>query len=399
MSIFRTPPITSDAASRLRVTQQQTLFDGKVLNADNTLIFDNQGDGTGTWAANKYNMSVTSGKYLVRQGKRFCHYVSGKSQNIECTFDNFQVESNVTKRVGYFCSNAVAPFDSNYDGIFLENDGTTIRLRAYRAGTSTLNVAWTAWDNYAAISSYDWSKFTVVFFDFVWLGGAILRLFLKTDKGFVLCHTFNYSGTATDTMIQSPNHPIRYEIRSSTGTGSLRYICSQVSSEGTNEEAGYNTSVKSLSTNAIPSHTVATIGTVYPLLGIRKKAAYRDSACLVTGASIEVASTNDILIWSIQLNPTLSAALTYGDLVPANGMEFASGNTAAAISITVTTQGKVLASGIASHGQTLQLPKLEKDFLSYLGCTLNNTMDEIILCVQPITAAITLNGTLTFKEF
>lgn len=401
MTYFPPPlsDITSDAAKRLRVSQQQTLFDGKILNADNTLIFDNKGDGTGTWVSNKYNMSVTAGQWRVRQGKRFSHYVPGKSQNIECTFDNFQAEANTVKRVGYFCSNAVTPFASDYDGFWLENDGTTIRLRASRMGTSTLNVAWTAWDNYAAVSSYNWANFTVIFFDFIWLGGAVLRLFLKTDKGFVLCHTFNYSGTATDTMIGSPNHPVRYEIRSTTGTGSLRYICSQVSSEGTNDETGYNTSVYSLSTNAIPSNTVATIGTVYPVKAIRKKATYRDNATLVTGASINLASNSDIAIWSIQLNPTLSAPLTYVDLVPANGMEQANGNSAAAIAITVTTPGKVLASGIVTQGQSLTVPNFSKDFLSFLGCTLDNVMDEIVLCVQPVTATITLNATLLFKEF
>jgi hypothetical protein len=393
------PDVTLDAASRTRIALQQTLFDGKLLNFDNSLLFDNQGSGTGAYANNKFNMSVTSGQWLVRQSKKFMHYTSGKSQNAEFTFDNFQAEPNVVKRVGYFSSNAVTPFDSNYDGFWLENDGSTIRLRSSRVGTSTLNIPWTSWDNYAQISTYDWSKFTVIFFDFVWLGGAVLRLFLKTNRGFVLCHTFNYSGTATDTFIASPNQPVRSEIRSSTGSGSIRYICSQVSSEGTDEESGLNTSVSSLSTNAIPSHTVATVGTTYPLLAIRKKTTYRDSPCVVIGASINVSSNADILIWSIQLNPTLSAPLTFGDLTPVNGMEYASGSAAAAITTTVTSQGKVLASGIVTQGQPLTLPNLTRDFLSFLGSKLDNTMDQIVLCVKPVTANITLNGTLSFKEF
>ena len=74
-------------------------------------------------------------------------------------------------------SNAVAPFASTYDGFYLENDGTTIRLKAERAGVTTIDVPWTSWDNYALISTYDWSKFTVIAFDFLWLGSekAIMR--------------------------------------------------------------------------------------------------------------------------------------------------------------------------------------------------------------------------------
>lgn len=88
----------------------------------------------------------------------------------------------------------------------------------------------------------------------------------------MLAHTVNYAGTATDTFILSPNQPIRYEIRSTTGTGSFRYICSQVSTEGSAiTESGYNNSVISLSTAGIPANTVATIGTRYPLKSYKKK--------------------------------------------------------------------------------------------------------------------------------
>src|ERR1700741_1789002 len=178
--------ISIDSGGRLRASQLTTLLDGKVLDSDNTFVWDNQGSGTGTYSNNKYNMSVTAGQFRIRQTKRYYPYFSGKSQLVECTFDNFQIEANTTKRVGYFSSNAVSPFASTYDGFYLENDGTTFRLKAERAGTTTINVPWTSWDNYNLISTYDWSKFTVILFDFLWLGGAQLRIFLKTDLGFVL---------------------------------------------------------------------------------------------------------------------------------------------------------------------------------------------------------------------
>jgi hypothetical protein len=386
--------VSLDAGSRLRVSQLTTLMDGKILNSDNPFIWDNQGTGTGLYAANKYNMSVTAGQFFVRQSKRFSPYYAGKSQIIECTFDNFQVEANVVKRVGYFSSNAVSPFASTYDGFYLENNGTTIKLKAERAGVTTIDVDWTNWDNYDLISGYDWSTFTVIAFDFLWLGGAQLRIFLKTDLGFVLAHTVAYSGTATDVFILSPNQPIRYEIRSTTGTGSIRYICSQVSTEGSINEAGYNNSVNSF----LPSNTVATVGTTYPLKAIRKKVANRNNSVKLTGATIFVSSASDILLWSIQLNPILSAPLTFVD-IPNSAIQEANGSAVAAISTTVITKGRTLSSGIISQNGVVPSGGFSEDFLQFLGCSLNNTMDELVLCVTPISATITVNGTLNFKEY
>lgn len=91
--------ISSDASGRLRVSWLTTLFDGKTLNADNTFVWDNKWTGTGTRGNNLYDMSVTSGQYLIRQSKRYSPYFSGKSQFVEITCDNFESEANVTKRV------------------------------------------------------------------------------------------------------------------------------------------------------------------------------------------------------------------------------------------------------------------------------------------------------------
>lgn len=389
-----------DAGGRTRISQITTLHDGKILNKDNTYIWDNQGTGTGLWGSNKYNMSVTAGQFLVRQSKRYLPYSSGKSQLIETTFDNFQVEAGVTKRVGYFSSINTTPFDTALDGFFLENDGTTFRLRAYRAGTSTLDIPWTSWDNYAQVSGYDWSKFTVVAFDFLWLGGAVLRFFLKTSRGFVLCHTFNYASTATDVFILSPNQPVRYEIRSTSGTGSLRSICSQVATEGSIDENGYNVSVNSLSTLATPVNSVAAIGTTYPLKGVRKKAGFRDSPAKFLGINIATTSTNDICMWSIQLNPTITGTIgTWVDLNPVNAVVHCNGSDTTVISATVTTQGKVIASGFASATAIISSGAFEQDFLAYLGCSITDVMDELWLCIQPVTATISLVGTVSLKEY
>ena len=173
--------------------------------------------------------------------------------------------------MGYFSSTG------NYDGIWLENDGTTVYLKAARAGVETISVAMEDWSGYSDVQGYNWNNFTVILFDFLWLGGAILNFWMKLPDGFLLVHSVPYAGIAPDIFIRSPNQPVRYEIRGVSGTGSLRYICCQVATEGSIEESGANRSVDTGSTGI----SMALLGTTYPLKAIRKKSDHRDIAVSV----------------------------------------------------------------------------------------------------------------------
>ena len=374
-----------DAGGRSRISQITTLLDGKILGEDDLTLFENVGSGTPVYTNNKLDMPVTSGQYIVRQSKRFNPYFSGKGQLVECTFDNFQTEANTTKRVGYFSSNAVAPYNSNLDGFFIENDNGVFKLKAYRNGTLTIDVDFTAMDNYDAISSYDWSMFTVIAFDFLWLGGAVLRFFVKTQTGFDLIHTVNYSGTSTDVFILSPNQPIRYEIRSTTGVGSLRYICSQVATEGSINEGG-----KTLSLYNPTSITCNAVGTIYALKSVKKQTAFRDIAVQILDISVGITATTDSGILMLIVNPTLSAPIVY-----TNKSKIQEG-TATNQTITSNTGRVVCAVPINVAGST---DIIKENFLSFLSSSINNTMDEYVLAYMPTTNNQTVSGVQTIKEY
>lgn len=387
---FPTATVTFDAGGVMRVGQQTTLLSGRTLNADNSFIWESAGTGTGAYSNNKFNMSVTSGQWYVRQTKRRFPYFDGKSQRVEETFDTFAPQANVVKRFGYFSSNAVSPFDTTYDGFWLENDGSTIYLKAARAGTSTLSVVITDWTGYAGLAEYQtlatWDFFTVCEFKFLWLGGAVLVLTVKTSAGFVEAHRFNYSGTAQDVFILSPNQCARYEIRSSTGTGAFRTICSQIATEGSINESGESLAV--YNSSAITTNTVSTI---YALIGLKKQTAYRDNAIQMTDISVgNTANTTDSGILILLQNPTLSAAFTYGN----NSMV----QVAYATTQTITANtGRVLAALPASGAGAAAA--LNNNFLAWLSSTLENAHDEYVLAYMPITANQNVHGVLSFKEY
>jgi hypothetical protein len=385
--------VQADAGGRVRVSQFTTLGDYKILNADRPQLWENVGTGTGLFTGNKYSMSVAAGEWLVRQTLRPHHYFSGKSQAIEITFDNFHPQENIVKRAGYFSSSTTSPYSATLDGIWLENDGTTIRFISSRAGTETMNIALSDWSGYQFLNSYQdpahWENFTVCLIDFLWLGGAILRLWVKTQWGFVLAHQFDYSGTAKDVFILTPNQPLRYEIRSTTGAGELRYICAQVATEGSTAEGGITGSVDT-GTTAI---TLASIGTKYPLKALRKKATARDIVSKIDTVNALVASA-DTVLWTLEISPTLSAPLTYAD-VPNSSMQAASGNG----TITVTAAGNIIASGFLTQNTPIPQDLLRENFLAYMGGSITGTQQEYVLCITPVTNNVSAYGTLGFKEY
>jgi len=382
------PAINSDAAGRTRVSQLLALFDGKVLNADEDSLFTNTGTGTALFGSNMVSLTVASGQYMIRQGKVFTQYFSGKSHVVESTFDNFQVETGVRKRVGYFSSNAVAPYDSNKDGFYLESDGVagTYRLVVANNGTEKLNLAWTAWDNYAAISSYDWSKFTVTEIDFLWLGGAILRVFLKIGGEFVLAHTFNYAGTDTGTFMLSPNKPIRYEVRGVSGAGSLRYICSQIATEGSNLEVGKGQAFY----NSTSRPTNSAGGTIYALKGLRKLATYRDIATQVLSCGVVSTSQNETGIVLLLLNPTLSAPFTWAPNGRVDEGDVASGTT-------ITSTNYVIAAFPSYVSGQSNIMK--ESSITYLTQNLTDGMDAFVLAYRPATSNQSVHGIMNFRVF
>ena len=377
--------VSLDAGGRQRTSSLTTLFDGKALTIDDTNIWDNQGTGTGAMVNNKYNMAVTAGQYLVRAGKFYCPYFSGKSQLVEVTMDNFQSEVGLTKRVGYFSSNAVAPYDTTKDGFWLESSPSGISFVAQNAGTVVINSPLASWDNYSSISTYDWSKFTVIEFDFLWLGGTSVRTIMHINGVFELAHTFEFSGNFTGTFIKSPNQTVRYEIRSTTGVGYLNAICSQVATEGSAGESGKGIAV--FNTSAI---TCNTVGTIYALKSLKKNPTYRDNQIQVLNFGCIPLATADAGIMLMILNPTVSAPITY-----TNNSRFQEG-TPTNQTVTAGTGRIIYAIPVGQFGAS---QNLTDNFLSSLGISLNNTPDEVVFCYTPATSNQSIHSTINLKEY
>lgn len=389
---FSDDAITKSVSGSIRTSQLTTLFDGKILNSDDTNLWDTTGTGVATFQNNTHLLSVTPGTFLIKQSKRMFPYFSGKVQVVEQTFDNFQHEAGVIKRAGYFSSSGTSPFDQNFDGFFLEMDQNgLLAIKSFNFGASTANIPFEQWHNYLLLKNYDFSTFTVIMWEFLWLGGAALRLWINTpDFGFVSAHTYIHAGRFPGTIHRSSNHPMRYEVRGITGAGSLRYICGQVATEGSVNESGKSISI----INQAPVTHAQGGQNYYMLLGVRKTIPNRDVAIRVIKVGINsLANNNGVLL--LVYNPTLLGTPPVWQLSTSGRFEFTRS--------TDSTQQYSFSSGrilyalpISSAGGS---ENLTEDFLTWLSMTISNVPEPIYLVYQPATNNQTVQGMLDLKEY
>ena len=385
---FSNDSITKSASGALLVNTPTILFDGKTLNADDTnFLWQSAGTGTGTWANNMFSMSVTAGQYYIRQSRRFMPYFSGYPVLAELTFDNFDIQANGTKRLGYFSSSATAPHTAALDGFWLEMDGTTYRMVSYNSGTETSNTPFSSFTNYATLSTYNFDNFTACMFSFLWLGGAQLALWLCTaDDGWILANLVPYVGNNKGTICRSPNQPIRYELRSSTGTLDFRQVCSQVSVGGNPEKLGY--SLPCVNTAAIACNTV---GTLYALQGFKKNATHRDIAIKIQSLGCVNGATTDTGFLMIVRNPTLSAPLTYATY---GKLDRAIATTQ---TVTIGTGDIIAITATGSSGDSND--HLEDNYKAWMTQTITDTFDQYILCYLSTSTNQDVRGYVVLKEY
>lgn len=395
---FANPVVTypggasASASGRQLISIQHTTFDGKTLNADDPLIFENVGTGASTFLGNNVALSVTAGQYIIRQQIIHNPYFSGKPQHIQATHYDFTSQAGLVKRIGYYSSSSVAPYSANLDGWWIEDDSLNKYLITSRSGTITHRIALTQNGELAAgsviadridlIENYDWSKFTVSDVDFLWLGGAYLRLKMTIDGIPETIHIIDkHAGYQSGLMFESPNHPVRAEIRSTSGVGSMVFCCCAVGSEGGADQQG----------RAVPIYNPTPLacnsaGTIYALCGIKIDTAHHDRHVNIESISGGITSAStDAGMFLLCYEPTLSAPLTW-----TNKQRVQSG--LASTNTTVSNTGtEVFAMAVVSNSGTIEIAH---NIMSALRIDITHTPKALVLCYIPATSNQSVTGVI-----
>jgi len=337
-----------DAFGRMRTSSPLTLFDSSHRYADNGLWSTASGvSGSGSFNQNQglVDLTVTnaSGSFVTRETTKVFAYQPGKSLLTLNTFVMSPAKTGLRQRVGYFGAD---------NGMYLELDGSTLNFveRSLVNGSpaTEIRVSKANWNGDkldgtgASGFTLDITKAQILWMDIEWLGLGSVRMGFVINGQFILCHTFHHANIITSTYITTASLPLRYEIANTaatSGSSTLKQICSSVISEGGYELRGLQQAV---STPINAARTLGTIGVKYPVISIRLKSARLDAIVILTALSI-MGDTAGKFNWSVVVSGVTtggtwqSAGASSAVEYKLDGVSFSGGRTLASGYFTATS--------------------------------------------------------------
>jgi hypothetical protein len=381
-----------DAFGRLRVSEPFTLFDSAHRYQDNGL-FDTATTGTASavYATDTstvaLNVSTGSGDQVIRETKRVFPYQPGKSLLILNTFVMNEAKTGLRQRVGYFGAE---------NGIFIEQDGTTINLvkRSYITGSVVdTKIAKANWNgdkldgNGGSGFTLDLTKSQIFWVDIEWLGVGSVRCGFIINGIYIVCHTFHHANLLDSVYMTTATLPIRYEITNTAATASaslLKQVCSTVVSEG-----GYEKKVAPLVARMTAETTVGT--SFEPLITIRLASDRLDAVILLNKYSV-LGLTTDTFEYALIKNATLTGASF--DTTTFNSVDFD-------VAATAMSGGTILrAEYLESTNQSS--PQLDVNggynFGLQLGRTIGGTSDTLTVAARVLSGTGDAIATMEFYD-
>lgn len=384
-----------DAFHRFRVSNPETVFDSKQIHSKLPGVWDEATTGTGaagTWlqatASTVMDVDASTAGSIIRQTFRRFNYQPGKSQFFSMT--------GTLRHLGAGGSGLDRGFgfgDQN-NGVFLaEIDGVVGLLFRTSNANSSYPTSGTPTDTFVPQTEWnvdkmdgkglsdievDWTNSQIFLADLQWLGVGRVRCYLDIDGNIYNIHDFTFANKQSGVHLSTPNLPFRYWIEndgSYASAAEIEHICASIMSEGGSHPIGSRRYGSMDGTG----RTAASAGTIYPLCGIRLKAANIDGSVKFEDVSILSTGTDDYE-WLIIINPTLSSTSEVWTPQTDSIVDF--GVAAAA---QTCTGGKVVAGGYVDGGKDLSSAGSSIDTKETLGAFIDGTPIEAWLCVRPTT--------------
>ena len=339
-----------DAFGRLRVSNPLTLFDSSHRYRDNNL-WSSLVVGTGstvgfvtTQGLINIGIGTTAGCSVIRETTKVFAYQPGKSLLVLNTFVMNAPKTNLRQIVGYFGAD---------NGMYFEVDGDTAYFveRSLSTGSET-KVSQTDWNidklDGTGVSgiTLNPSKAQILWMDIEWLGLGTVRMGFVIDGKFIHCHSFHHANLITSTYITTASLPVRYEITNTdatSGSSTMKQVCSTVISEGGYELSGLQQAVQTPITTPVDLPSPA--GTYYPVLSIRLKSSpdRLDAIVILTALSIMGIGNGPEYNWQVRASATTTGG-TWTSAGVDSAVEYKIGGTS-------VTGGRILASGFFSSSQ------------------------------------------------
>ena len=371
-----------DAFGRARISEPFTLFDSVLRHSKNVELWNETiSGGTSEHLPNESSVLMTvtaSGESILRRTRKRFPYQPGKGLNILQSFAGSEPQEGLVQELGLFDDN---------NGVVLRASGTTIQfvIRSSTTGSPVETVVNQSEWNIDTAPWLDFSKTNIFTADLEWLGVGRVRCGFVLDGEYYYCHEFNHANNLDAVYMTTAVLPLTYAIEATAAaSGSMKQICSNVTSEGGYEPGGaiYITGRGASNFASISSETM--------VAAIRMASGRTDNVILPAQVDVTIGgnpAANVAAEWRMRLNPTISgtwldAANGRGNVQTMSSGTFSGG--------TVVTGGLVAArSNIDFHP--------ERSLELSLGADANGESDIVILTIQ-CSSATNATGLLGWRE-
>ena len=349
---------TRDAFSRFRVSTPVNRFHNQFQYDKYSILWEETVSGSGTVTLNadesSLDLTVTSGTDSAEmQTREYMRYQPGKGGLVmlTATFGTTGT-ANLTQRLGYHDDDNGLFFEMTSAGIAVVErskvTGSVVNESVAQAdwNLDTLNGAGSATDRDGNAFNLDFTKSQVFVIDFEWLSVGRIRWGFFLEGRPVYCHEITHLDAHTASYMTTANLPLRYQIVSSGGVGTLTALCQTVDSEaGFTDEQGipFHQGMSGAGTN---------VGsTLIPILSIRPKATFNS---IVNRGQILLDQFHVLAITEpIHLNVVYNGTLTGASFGSVNNDSIVEFDTAAsAISGGISISGDFVPAGQAKTGGT-----------------------------------------------
>jgi hypothetical protein len=371
-----------DAFGRARVSEPFTLFDSVLRHSKNVELWNETiSGGTSEHLPNESSVLMTvtaSGESILRRTRKRFPYQPGKGLNILQSFAGSEPQEGLVQELGLFDDN---------NGVILRASGTTIQfvIRSSTTDSPVETVVNQSEWNIDTAPWLDFSKTNIFTADLEWLGVGRVRCGFVLDGEYYYCHEFNHANNLDAVYMTTAVLPLSYAIEATAAaSGSMKQICSNVTSEGGYEPGGaiYITGRGASNFASISSETM--------VAAIRMASGRTDNVILPAQVDVTIGgnpASNVAAEWRMRLNPTISGTW----LDAANGR----GNVQTMSSGTFSG-GTVVNGGLVAARSNIDFHP-ERSLELSLGADANGESDIVILTIQ-CSSATEATGLLGWRE-
>ena len=350
---------STDAFTRLRVSEPTGLFDNQFTYNLSPLVYETITTGSGASIAfdstNRTALmtfaSTPSGGRAFMQSYEYIPYQPGRSQAAFLTFNMNGGVANTVKFVG---------LSDGTNGVEFQMNGTTPQFEIY-SGTNNGNeiVTQSNWNldklNGTGSSgiTLDASKTQILVIDLQALYVGRVRVGFDINGLVYYAHQFTHANGVTTPYVQSANLPIRCGMTASgTVSTTMNFICSAVMSEGGSADVrgrGFTTE----------GTVSAASGTRTHILSVRPKTLFNS---LVNRGKYELDNVNVVVtgtsavLWELCLGQAISGTTTFNDVnTTYSAFEFNTAGTISGSPTIVIASGYCGGTGAANGAQSISV--------------------------------------------